>query len=149
MTEPEPQNRTMLQRIRQCDAGLTPRDRRNQWRFVVILLSWALSFVIAIYLLRNDWVTSLTAGTALALIPIALGLLALLTYLKFLREADEMTRRIQLEALAIGFGAGAIYTLGYPALEAAGWPEPSDSAPAVVLMVGWGLGGLFALRRYL
>lgn len=149
MSKSDPATRNWWQCIRAWEAGLTPRDRQNQNRFLVTLICWALSFVATVAALEHEWVASGAATTAVALIPILTGLAALLFYRRFLNQADEMTRRIQLEGLAIGFGAGAIFTLGYPVLEMAGWPVLPSSTPAAVLMAGWGIGQLLALRRYL
>ena len=100
-------------------------------------------------MLENGWVPAGAAAIAVALVPVVVGFLALAAYLRFLRQADEMTRRMQLEGLAIGFGAGIVFTMGYPVLETAGWPVVPDSTPAVVLMVGWGVGQILAVRRYM
>jgi hypothetical protein len=148
MSDDRSEERSLWQRLLAWDRGLTPRDRSNQRRFVLALLAWAISFA-AVPVLQNEWVPRGAAATAVALVPVAVGFLALATYLRFLRDADEMTRRMQLEGLAIGFGAGAIFTMGYPVLEMAGWPVFPDSTPAAVLMLGWGVGQLVALRRYM
>lgn len=149
MTDEHSESKGLWRRVLAWDRGLTPRDRRNQKRFVVALIAWALSQTGAVPVLENGWVPAGAAATAVALVPIAVGFLALLAYLRFLRQADEMTRRMQLEGLAIGFGAGTVFTMGYPVLETAGWPVAPDSTPAVVLMLGWGVGQLLAVRRYL
>lgn len=149
MQDNETKEGGLLRRLQACEGGLTPRDRRNQRNFLGFMFAWALSFAATAFLLKNEWVTSLAASTALAATPTALGILVLLALLKFLKEADELTRRIQLEGLAIGFGAGTIFAMGYPMFEFAGWPELPDSTTAAILMAGWGIGSLFALRRYL
>jgi hypothetical protein len=149
MKDNHSKTRSWWQCLLDWEAGMTPRDRRNQNRFLVAMFGWALSFVGVVAALEHEWVTSGTATTAVAMVPILIGVVALLTYRHFLKEADEMTRRIQLEGLAIGFGAGAIFVMGYPILEMAGWPALPDSTPAVVLMTGWGIGQLLALRTYL
>lgn len=148
MSENHPVTKSLWQCLRDWEAGLTAADRRNQRRFVLALMAWALSLVGALAVLEQGWVTGGPA-TAVALVPLAIGVVALLAYLRFITRADEMTRRIQLEGLAIGFGAGAVFTLGYPVLEMAGWPELSKTMPAAVLLAGWGIGQLVAVRRYL
>jgi hypothetical protein len=68
--------------------------------------------------------------------------------LRFLRQADELLQKIQLEGLAIGFAAGAFFALGYQLLEHLGAPELDVSAPVTVMMFGWAFGQLLASRRY-
>lgn len=149
MHENETQEGGLLRRLQACEGGLTPRDRRNQRYFLGFMFAWALSFVATVFLLKHEWITSFAASTALAATPTVLGILALLAWLKFLKAADELTRRIQLQGLAIGFGAGTIYAIGYPVFEIAGWPELPDSTTAAILMGGWGIGTLIAHRRYM
>ncbi len=62
--------------------------------------------------------------------------------------ADELLRKIQLEGLALGFGAGVIFAMSYQLLERAGAPQLQVSDTVVVMMVGWAVGQLLGLRRY-
>ena len=107
------------------------------------------AYVIAVFLtvrftpdidpvLRVPWVM-------IPLIPAAFGLRA---YLRFLGRMDELGRRIQLEALAFGFGAAGMLTFGYGFLENAGFPQLSYVFVFPLMIFLWGIGGAIASRRY-
>ena len=77
-----------------------------------------------------------------------LGVVACARYVRFLRRADELLRQIQLEGLALGFGAGMVFMFGYALAERAGAP-PLDVADPLLPMAGcWVLGQWLATRRY-
>jgi hypothetical protein len=68
--------------------------------------------------------------------------------MRFLREADELVRKIELEGLAIGFGVGVLFLLGYQLLEQVGLPEISAHKTAAVMLFAWLFGQVIARRRY-
>ena len=82
------------------------------------------------------------------LIPLIPSAFALRAYLRFLGRMDELGRRIQLEALAIGFGAAGMLTFAYGFLENAGFPQLSYIWVFPVMIFLWGIGGAIATRRY-
>jgi len=73
---------------------------------------------------------------------------AVLAFIRFLREADELLRKIQLEALGVAFGAGAVFTLGYRLCERIGAPRLDVSDGYLVMMIFWTLGQYLGYRRY-
>jgi len=83
-----------------------------------------------------------------ALIPLIPAGFALAAYLRFLNRMDELGRRIQLEALAFGFGAAGMLTLAYGFLENAGFPRLSYIWVFPVMIALWGIGGAIAAYRY-
>jgi hypothetical protein len=82
------------------------------------------------------------------LIPLIPSAFALRAYLRFLGRMDELGRRIQLEALAIGFGAAGMLTFAYGFLENAGFPQLSYIFVFPLMIFLWGIGGAIATRRY-
>ena len=87
-------------------------------------------------------------GWTLAVLTLVLALLAFRSYLVFLRSADELLRRIQLEGLALGFGAGAVFMLTYRLFERLGAPKLDSGDPFVIMMVFWAIGQYMGMRRY-
>ena len=91
--------------------GLPARDRRNWRRMTICLLLWAFSFVGAhIFLPQGDG--SMAAQPVWAwpvtILPIILGVLLAYYYQRFIRETDELMRKIHLEALATAFGVAFV-----------------------------------------
>ena len=84
----------------------------------------------------------------LVLVPLIPAAFALRAYLRFLSRMDELGQRIQLEALAIGFGAAGMLTFAYGFLEHAGFPQLSYIWVFPLMIALWGIGGAIATRRY-
>jgi len=82
------------------------------------------------------------------LIPLIPSAFALRAYLRYLGRMDELGRKIQLEALAIGFGAAGMLTFAYGFLENAGFPQLSYVFVFPLMIFLWGIGGAVATRRY-
>ncbi len=57
-------------------------------------------------------------------------------------------RKIQLEALAIAFGAGALFMIGYRLLEHAGAPEADTPDALAVMAMVWAVATVVGTRRY-
>jgi len=126
----------------------TAADRRNQYRFVIWLFIWAVTFVGATWVLDSAEHLSATLAWSVAILPNFFSILALFAYLRFLREADELVRRIQLEGLAFGFGAGVIISMAYFTLERVGIPGLTSDRTVFIMMIGWAVGQLAATWRY-
>jgi hypothetical protein len=132
----------------ECGGFYTARDSRNQRRFNVWMLAAALTYLGATAALR--WRESIPGALPWLLtgLTLVLAIQAIRIYRVFLRGADELLRRIQMEALALGFGSGAVFSLLYPLLERLGAPELDEHATAVVMLLSWGAGSWLGTRRY-
>jgi hypothetical protein len=129
------------------DVG-TAADRRNNRRFTVWCIAWAAALIGATWIVEAyDSVVGPIAWLV-ALSPNILAVGALVAYLRFLRMADEMQRRIQIEGLAIGFGTGWIFAIGYLVLQSAGAPAIPLTAIILVMTAGWIVGNIIAVRHY-
>jgi hypothetical protein len=126
----------------------TPRDVRSQRRFLVWLLAAGLTYLGATAALR--WRESIPSVLPWLLVGLAVLLVAqaIRSYLVFLRGADELLRRIQMEALALGFCSGAVLSMFYPLLEGLGAPDLDGHAIAMVMMLSWSAGSWLGTRRY-
>jgi hypothetical protein len=131
-----------------CSGSATPTDLRNLGRFNLWLLVWAVSFGGATYLLSRHIVPPGLPGYALAGGSTLLGVVALGSYVVFLRAADELQRKIQLDALAIAFGVGVVFMNGYRLLEHAGAPRLEVSDPLLPMLAAWVVAQFWGLRRY-
>lgn len=130
----------------------TERDRRNQ----LATLRW--SILLAAGVVGSAWLFKAGLGLSQALKwTIAACMLALLipwllSYLRFVREADELVRKIQLEGLAVGFWAGFAFGVLYSVLMQAGLPrlDPAGalSVMVAVMALGYAFGRVLASKRY-
>ncbi len=127
--------------------GDTPTDIKNNKSLTAWSLIWAAAIIGASAIVTNLELDP-TLHWSIALVPNVAAFFTLRCYLKFLRMTDEMQRRVQIEGLAIGFGTGYAFTIGYLVAEAAGAPPMNMAALVLVMTIGWLGGNLFAVRRY-
>lgn len=128
--------------------GQTEADQRNiraiwLWSFV-----WAAGFSAVMIALKFYPQLRGPLAWLVAMIPIVLGIPLMNSLLRLLREADEFMRKVQLEGIAMGFGAGSIFCMGYHVLEQVGAPELPMIVMVVPMMFGWAVGSFLVAARY-
>lgn len=132
--------------------GWNERDRSNKVAHVRWSIVLAASLLASAFMLKAGVGGSAALKWAIAALPIPLLVPWLLAYLRFLREADELVRKIQMEGLAVGFWAGVVFGFGFIVLEAAGPPRLHLPAPVAimlaVMMLGYAVGRILAGKRY-
>jgi len=111
--------------------------------YVVVMLVWRR----LLGLVDAGWLRLLVA-----LLPAALILLVMRAVARYVRDADEMQRRIELESIGVAAGVtgGGYMTAGF--LQIAGLIQaPATSAMLMVfpaLCLSYGIARLFVVRRY-
>lgn len=127
---------------------MSERDRRNSWKATGWLFAWAVSFVGTTFAIGQEAIPAGPSTYLAIAASSALGLIAMLAYVRFVREADEFQRKIQLEAMALAFGGGFVGTFALTLLERAG-ALSVDPGDTFLVMVAFYLVGLFlGARRY-
>ena len=135
--------------LSRCADLFTDQDNRNYrgfwlWAGAAIVAYLGFTILVKLRVLERGPL----AWAAAALVSV-FAVLALCAYVVFLRGADELLRRIQLEGLALGFGVGVVFMFGYRIFERLGAPQIDTSDPIVVMMVFWAIGQYIGMRRYL
>ncbi|MCB9377412.1 MAG: hypothetical protein H6511_01435 [Holophagales bacterium] len=132
-----------------CAGDMTATDIRNLGRFNLWALIWALVFVVAAFALRSDWASHLpSVRLAVACAPLIAAFRALGAYRTFLRSADELLRKIHLEAIALGFAVGFVLATGWPIFERLGAPPLETALIGTAMVFGWSFGIGLGRRRY-
>jgi len=129
----------------------TPADKRNNGRIVGWTAAWAVGLTFASQTLKGrilDVAPGSWRSWAIALVPVALFVGVLGAYLRFLRETDELQRLIQLQALAVGFGAGVLLLIHWELFELVGWPAMDPSDAVLVPIFAWMISLLYLAWRY-
>ena len=128
----------------------TERDRRNRFAILRWSILLAVSVVGSAFMLRMGGSAALK--WVIAAIPIGLLIPWLLSYLRFIREADELVRQIQLEGLAVGFCAGFAFGIIDSVLGHAGLPQldaaSSLSVMVAIMALGYAFGRVLASKRF-
>jgi hypothetical protein len=113
-----------------------------------MLLTGAL-FILA--MLAFTLVDGLVSGTMLllaTLIPTLAGALFVISIGAAIASLDEMQRRIQTEAIAIGFAGTAVAILPFALLETFGGIHVNWGVLIFIMVFMWLLGKLWTKRRY-
>lgn len=125
----------------------TPRDLRNYSHFTGWLIAAMIAFAAATILIDGQWISA-AAGWALTVATIALMIIAVRAYIRFLHHADELLRKVHLDALALAFGIGAVAMMGYRLCERLGAPKLDINDPFLVMMLVWIGAQIIGARRY-
>lgn len=128
--------------------GLTPTDRRNQLRVLWACLLWAVLFVAVSLLLKRDLLPEGPVSWTAAALPTLASLFLMVVYGRFLREADELQKLIQMRSLALGFGAAWVALCGYPLFERLGAPVADAGDYFLVMVVFFSVGTIVNAIRY-
>ena len=131
-----------------CSALYTPRDVRNMRVFNVWFISAMFCFGTATVLLGRKWLDTGAVAWGLTAATIVLLAMAIRAYMIFLRGADELLRKVQLEALALSFGATILFMIGWRLCERLGAPKLDVDDPLILMMLVFALGQLLGVRRY-
>lgn len=127
----------------------TKRDRDNQLRILPWTAAWMGLWLVATFAIKNEWISSPVAVVLVAIVLVGPGLGTMLAYRRYLREADELIRKIELDALALTVGVGLVTGLSYWLLELAEIAdEPGLPMVVAVMMVTYSVGVILGHRRY-
>jgi hypothetical protein len=125
-----------------------PQSRGGLARLLgAALLSTAVD-ILAYYLLDR---ADLGPGTrtAVAFLPLPPDLLLLAIVLNRIRRLDEFQRRVQLEAVAVGFLATGVAVFAHSYLQKAGAVGPLTMGLVwAFMLMFYGVGYLVAVKRY-
>ena len=125
------------------------RARRDSIAIVGWIFTWMLSLTIsdkaALYgWWSAEWITWLSI-----IINAALGLWVVRTYMRMLRNLDELQRQIQLNALAISLGVSLVGSITYSLLVTWGYITDEEVSDIFVLMcVSYSAAVLYGQFRY-
>ncbi|PCJ27978.1 MAG: hypothetical protein COA96_02100 [SAR86 cluster bacterium] len=129
--------------------GRHSRDGKYSINVLYWAILWAISHLASTALTR--WVVSdmNVIKWLVAVWPIAVSIGALRHFMRYLENADELTRKMEFESLSAGYGSGIIFSVGYVSLESAGMPVIFLGSTAAVMMSSYVVFRFRAARKYL
>jgi hypothetical protein len=113
--------------------GLPARDIRNANLVNLWALAWVVTLALTTFLSSYQWYSSTTPTMIGFVVHSGIGLGMFLAYKRFLRELDELERKIQLDALAGSVGVTVVGFSAYSILEKAGFLP--DLKPSYLIML--------------
>ncbi len=116
-------------------------------KMIFALLAYAVLLVASLATIKFAGITGVPA-LLLALLPLAAGVFVVSAVRDFIVTADELQRKIQLEALAVALAGTFLLLLAGSLLPIAGIDEPSYAWPLAGMSLMWALGQMFANLRY-
>lgn len=128
--------------------GMTERDHRNARVTNTWLFVWMATFLGLSLALRLEYLEPGPLAWAAVGVCAAVGLVVVRYYLRFLHDADELLRKIQLEALGVGFGAAFVGNFVLSLVERLGaWTFGADDL-FLMMVVFYMIGIVVGTRRY-
>ncbi|HMB52370.1 MAG TPA: hypothetical protein VKU40_03580 [Thermoanaerobaculia bacterium] len=128
-----------------CWAGV---DARTARRYSYACIAWVASYGFAIYTIKHDLVTATWARWAVGALPTLFGIVLVYNFIRYLRQLDELQRRIQVDALAFAFGIGFLFMTGYRVCERLGAPQLDTDDPLLPMVFAWTIATWWGTRRY-
>ncbi len=128
--------------------GQTEKDQRNIRAIWIWSFVWGICFCAVVIAFQSFPQLKGPFAWLLAMIPIVLSVLLVNALLRFLRDADEFMRKVQLEGIAIGYGAGSIFLVGYHTLEHVGAPALPMILAILPMVLGWVVGSFLVAYRH-
>ena len=115
--------------------------------YVFWCLLWAIVLTVSDYTVENSlipepWVWPVT------LLPAAMTLLVFYRYYLFYSGIDELNRKIQSEALALGFGAGIFAVILFMCLENVGIEAPGTNEMLAIFALSQMAAQIFRTIAY-
>jgi len=111
------------------------RNKKSSIQLVIWTLVWTITMVLADKAELFGWYKS--DGMALLAIAIntAIGIGMIFAYLRFLKNQDELHRKIQLEALSLAMGVTLVGSFTYSLLVTTGFIVDAEISDIVLLMM--------------
>lgn len=129
--------------------GLPARDIRNANIANLWIFAWAISLVGISFLAGYEWYASGLIVAVGLLIHTGIGVCMILAFRKFLAEADELQRKIQLDALALSVGVTIVaFSISSLLAKSDVLPQMDTTGLLVAMSLGYGAGLTMGWRRY-
>src|SRR5690606_33889580 len=119
----------------QACGGSPPGSSRRDIIVAAYCLGWALCFTGAMQVIKSGLVTHRPIAWVVAAVPSIASIWMLVAYTRYLREADELQRLLQLQAMGWGFGGGFFLICGYLLFESLGAPAVEPATLAAIMPV--------------
>jgi hypothetical protein len=118
---------------------------RSQIEIGLALLAYMMLLIGSVTLLRANQDASWRY--IVAVVPVLPAALVVYLFVRRLAQADELQRRIQIEAFGFSLAGTALLTFTYGFLEGAGMPHLNWTFVLPLMAVLWGVGtAIFTLR---
>ena len=126
--------------------GLPARDIKNANRVNLLAFAWMMTLLLSSISNEYQWFDSILAIIVAFVLHTGIGILMVFSFRKFLKELDDLERKIQLDALALSVGVTIISFSSFSILSKAGLIAELDQSALIVLMALTYMVGIIAGR---
>ncbi len=113
---------------------LPVRDLKNANRVNLLAVIWVLTLYVASISPNYVWSNTVLVISIAFVIHTTVGIVMVFSFRKFLKELDDLERKIQLDALALSVGVTIISFSSFSILSKAGIITELDQSSLIVLM---------------
>ncbi len=110
------------------------RATRGTIRLILWTLAWVGTLILVDKAVLYGWYSSVYISVLGIVINAALGLGVIWVFLQYLRDMDEMQRKIQLESLALALGVAFVGSFSYSLLVTTGFITDPELTGIMLLM---------------
>ena len=119
----------------------------NPYNFEMVKAFLAYGVLLIVSIILTEAYADAAWRFAVALAPIVPFVYGIGVYMRYLRRANDLERRIAMESLSIAFGGAVAVTLGYGFLQSAGLSPVNWMYIWPIMGALWMLGTVIARRR--
>ena len=134
-----------MEQIPKYHWGASDGDRKNQRRILWWSLAFIVLFLIASKAIESERIGSGSSAIVATIIVSLLGLGVIFAHRQFLRDADELMRKIQLDSLALAHGVGVVAGFSSSLLLSANIVSETNALNLVAIMIAT---YVVSMRRY-
>ena len=111
------------------------RTNKNTIRLIGWVFVWTLTMVLADKAELYEWYSSELISILAIVINAIIGIGMIVVFMQFLKELDELQRKIQLDSLALSMGIGLVGSFSYSLLVTAKFIIDAEISDIILLMI--------------
>ncbi len=113
----------------------TARTKKNHIRLIGWVFVWSLTMVLADKAELYEWYSSEVISILAIVTNAIIGIGMIVVFMRFLKELDELQRKIQLDSLALSMGIGLVGSFSYSLLVTAKFILDVEISDIIFLML--------------
>ena len=108
---------------------------KDNIRLICWAFAWTGTMVLADKAELYEWHSSALISILAIVINAGIGIGMIVTYMRYLKELDELQRKIQLDSLALSMGVGLVGSFSYSLLVTAKLITDAEISDIILLMI--------------
>ena len=109
--------------------------KKNHRRILYWIVAWSVTMVLADKAELYEWHSSALISILAIVINAGIGIGMIVTFMRYLKELDELQRKIQLDSLALSMGIGLVGSFSYSLLVTAKFISDAEISDIILLMI--------------